>query len=77
MAVSACASTIIDERTTTGVYIGEQYEIRTRTLQGRDGPYEHSSAVYKGVSKVCRVDSPGDCEKAAQNLINAFDDRGF
>jgi len=76
LTLSAC-TTVLDETITPGVYRGERYEIRTRTLQGRNGPFEHSSAVYKGVTLVCRIDSPGDCEKAAQHLINSFDERGF
>lgn len=76
VALFAC-TTVIEERITTGVYQGEEYEIRTRTLQGRNGPFEHSSAVFKGATLVCRIDSPGDCEKAAQHLINGYDDRGF
>ena len=76
LALAGC-TTIIDERNAPGVYNGERYEIRTRMLEGPNGPYESSSVVYKGITQVCRIDSPGDCEKAARYLIDSFFDRGF
>ncbi len=74
--VSACA-TIIDETSTTavlqsGFYAGKEYQIRTRLLEGPNGPYERTDVVYRSVSRNCIKDSPGDCEKAAELLIDSY-----
>ena len=75
--VAAC-STVLDETRTpavlqTGYYAGEPYEIVTRTMQNDDGStFERTQVVYRGRAAVCRVDSPRDCELAAQRLINEF-----
>lgn len=76
IALSACA-TIVDEQTTEtslqrGINAGERYTIRQRTLEGPQGRYEQTTVVYRGVSSVCRIDSPNDCERAAEVLINNY-----
>lgn len=74
LGAAACAP-IVDERRTTavlpnGYYAGERYEVITQTVQGRNGPYERTRVQYWGRSEPCRVNSPGDCEKAARRLID-------
>lgn len=76
LALGGCA-TVLDERTTTAVIpdgfnAGERYTIRTRTLQGPQGVYEQTSVVYRGVTALCRIDSPNDCELAARNLVDRY-----
>ena len=74
--LAGCA-TIVDEKNTTAVVqsgfnAGERYTIRQRTLDGPQGRYEQTSVVYKGISTTCRIDSPNDCELAAQQLIDGY-----
>jgi hypothetical protein len=81
LVLSACA-TVVDEKRTMAVLergfnAGERYEIRTRTIQGPNGLYEQTSVVYRGFTRLCRIDSPGDCEKAAEQLIDDYDDSFF
>jgi hypothetical protein len=76
LTLGAC-STIVDENVTTAVIqsgfnAGERYQVRERTLQGPQGIYKQTSVVYKGVSAVCRIDSPNDCAKAAERLVNDY-----
>ncbi len=75
-------TTIVDEKTTTAVIqrgfnAGEKYTIRQRTLQGPQGTYQQTSVVYKGVSAVCRIDSPRDCALAAEALASRSDFGGL
>jgi hypothetical protein len=72
--LGAC-STVVDEQTTTavlrnGLNAGTEYQIRTRTIQGASGTYTQTSVVYNGTPQTCILDSPGDCEEAARNLID-------
>jgi hypothetical protein len=81
LSISACA-TIENESSTTAVLssgfnAGERYQIRTRTMSGPNGSFQQTSVVYKGISRVCIPDSPGDCEKAARLLIDNYDDAFF
>ncbi len=76
LALSACA-TVVDEKTSTAVIergfnAGERYQVRQRTLDGPQGRYEQTSVVYRGVSATCRIDSPNDCERAAETLVNNY-----
>ena len=78
IALTACA-TVIDENNEVreipdGFYSGYKYLLRTQTVSGSQGPYERTSVVYKGFSRVCIRDSPKDCEKAARALIEECDD---
>jgi len=81
MALSACA-TIVDEKSTdaviqSGFNAGERYTIRERTLDGPQGTYQQTSVVYKGISSTCRINSPNDCERAAETLVNNYSFGGF
>lgn len=74
--LGACA-TVVDETRTNAVIekgfnTGERYQIRTRTLEGANGTYEQTSVIYRSVSRVCIKDSPGDCEKTAEFLIDDY-----
>jgi len=60
-----------------GYYKGEQYVLRTRLMEGPRGTFEHTSVVYRGISRTCIKDSPRDCEFAARNLIDARRDSFF
>lgn len=76
IALSACA-TIVDEQSTptvvqSGPNAGKSYTTRQRTLDGPQGTYEQTSVVYRENSIVCRIESPGDCERAAEALINNY-----
>jgi hypothetical protein len=76
VALSACA-TIVDEKTTnaviqSGFNAGERYTIRQRTMEGPQGTYQQTSVVYKGISATCRIDSPNDCARAAETLVNNY-----
>lgn len=75
LTILVSCTTIVDEKTTTAVLssgfnAGTEYQIRTRQLQGSGGTYTQTSVVYRGVSQVCILDSPGDCESAARDLID-------
>jgi hypothetical protein len=74
LVLSACAEVLDETRTTAvlpnGYYKGETYDIVTRTIQGRNGPYKQTRVVYWGTSAPCILDSPTDCEKAARRLID-------
>ena len=79
--LAACATVEGETRTTAvvqdGFYKGEVYQVRTQTLNGAQGEFERSSVVYRGFSRVCRANSPGDCEKAAVSLIEEIDEAPF
>ena len=77
LTILVSCTTIVEETTTTavlrnGLNAGTEYQIRTRTLQGPNGIYTQTSVLYNGVSNVCILDSPGDCEAAARNLIDGL-----
>lgn len=78
LALSACASAGNETRTAAvledGFNAGERYEIRNRLLEGPDGTFTQTSVVYKGLSRPCILDSPNDCESAARQLIEEYDD---
>ena len=79
--LAACA-TVVDEKRSVavvedGFYGGYQYEIRQRLIEGPNGTYEQTSVVYKGFSRTCILNSPNDCESAAENLIEAYEERVF
>lgn len=65
LTLGACAS-VTDERLSTLVVNGEEYTLRTRTLEGPNGSFETTSAIVRGKAFVCRIDSPGDCEAAVR-----------
>lgn len=78
IALTACA-TVVDENSEVreipdGFYAGYKYLLRTQTVSGSQGPYERTSVVYKGFSRVCIKNSPKDCEKAARALIEECDE---
>ena len=78
LTLGAC-TTITNETSTTAVLeegfnAGQRYEIRQRTLQGKDGSYMQTSVVYRGFAKTCIIDSPNDCESAARALIDQIED---
>lgn len=79
LALSACSNVVNEQSTTAfltaGINAGEEYQIRTRTFQGSSGTFDQTTVVYRGISKVCILDSPGDCEAAARNLIDGIDIR--
>jgi hypothetical protein len=58
----------------SGFNAGERYTLRTRTYSGPNGSFEQTSVVYRGISRTCLPDSPGDCEKKARALIDNYDD---
>ena len=60
-----------------GFYAGTKYIVRTQTVAGRNGPVERTSVVFRGISRTCIKDSPGDCEKAARALIEECADSAF
>ncbi|MDW3224804.1 MAG: hypothetical protein R8G34_18300 [Paracoccaceae bacterium] len=63
IALSGCAS-VTSETFSTVVLEGRSYELRTRTIDGPNGPYETSSVQVRGSYYLCKPDSPGDCEAA-------------
>lgn len=78
---SGCASVISDTRVPMivqgGAYKGEEYDLRTLTLQGRNGPYTQTQVVYRGVTRPCLIDSPTDCDKIANQVISDYPERFF
>lgn len=72
--LSGCATVIDDTRVPmivqSGAYKGEEYDLRTLTLQGRNGPYVQTQVVYRGITRVCLIDSPTDCDKIANQVIS-------
>lgn len=79
--LTACATVTNETRTPqvlqTGFYAGERYELRQRTIEGRNGPYQQTSVVYRGYTRICLIDSPRDCELAALNLIDEVNETFF
>lgn len=78
LTLGACA-TISNETHTPayldgGFYDGERYDIRKRLVEGPRGTYEQTSVVYKGLSRQCIFDSPNDCEAAARQLIDHYNE---
>lgn len=71
--LSACA-TETGETFSTIMVDGESYQVRERTLEGRNGPFKQSSVWVKGGYSLCIIDSPGDCEAAIRNARSRFDD---
>lgn len=72
--LTAC-TTISEEQVETrtinsGFYAGTEYQVRTRTMQGSRGAYTQTSVALNGLTKVCILDSPGDCDRAARNLAD-------
>lgn len=77
MVFLASCATVTSETSTpkvleSGFYAGERYTLRQRQMEGRNGPFVQTSVVYRGVSSLCIIDSPGDCEIAARNLIDGY-----
>jgi hypothetical protein len=79
--MSACATVSNETRTTAfiedGFYQGIEYQVRTQFIEGPEGSYERTSVVYRGVSRTCILDSPGDCESKAERLIEECDESFF
>lgn len=79
--MSACTKVSNETRTTAfiedGFYQGIQYEVRTQVIEGPEGSYERTSVIYRGVSRTCILDSPGDCESKAERLIEECDESFF
>lgn len=73
-ALGACA-TVAEEQLSAIVVDGESYTLRTRTIQGPNGPFETTSARVRGGHFLCKIDSPGDCEAAVRRGLesNIFD----
>ena len=63
------------ENTKTGVITvrDENYELRTRTIDGPQGTYEHTSVNVRGIYFPCKIDSPGDCEGAVHQGLERVD----
>jgi hypothetical protein len=81
MVLTACG-TVTDESFTpqvlqTGFYAGERYQLRQRTIEGRNGPFQQTSVVYYGYTRNCLIDSPNDCEFAARELISEVNESFF
>ncbi|MDW3222808.1 MAG: hypothetical protein R8G34_07975 [Paracoccaceae bacterium] len=76
--LGACATISSETRTPAyldgGLYHGERYDIRQRLVDGPRGTYEQTSVVYKGLSSQCIFDSPNDCEAAARQLIDDYNE---
>lgn len=72
--LSACGETE-NVRYSTVMAFGEPYQVRTRTVTQGDRTYETSSVKVGAYWFPCIVDSPGDCEKAAQTNYDSFDPR--
>lgn len=72
--LSACGTVVNETRQTAelqrGFYKGERYEIVTQTIQTESGTFDRTQVYYRGISAVCRINSPRDCELAAQRLID-------
>lgn len=78
LALGAC-TTVAQERLSTIDVDGESYVLRTRTIEGPNGPYETTSARVRGAHFLCKIDSPGDCEAAVRRgrESNIFDRDSF
>ena len=64
--LSACAE-VENESYSTITLNGREYELRTRTMEGANGPYvTHSVRVNTGY-RTCDPDSPGSCQAAIRN----------
>ncbi|MDW3180965.1 MAG: hypothetical protein R8F89_03055 [Roseobacter sp.] len=49
--------------------------MRTRLIEGPNGPYDQTSVVYRGIARTCILDSPNDCEVTARSLIDEQNER--
>lgn len=65
LALTACAPVTDEKRSTIDVE-GSAYELRTRTVDGPNGPYQQSSVKVKNKYYICLPDSPGDCASAVR-----------
>lgn len=65
VALTACAPVTDETRSTIDVE-GSTYELRTRTLDGPNGPFQQSSVKVKNKYYICLPDSPGDCAAAVK-----------
>ncbi|WP_299830166.1 hypothetical protein [uncultured Roseobacter sp.] len=74
LALGACA-TVAEEQLSTIIVDDESYVLRTRTIEGPNGPFETTSARVRGKYFICKIDSPGDCEAAVRRgrEANIFD----
>ena len=74
VALSGCAE-VVSETSSTITVNGRDYELRTRVIDGQNGPFEQSSVIVDSRPYVCRPDSPGDCESAIRDARNSSSGR--
>ena len=67
--IAGCAQTS-DETYSTITLNGEEYPLRTITVDGPDGPYQLSGVKVRSQYHRCLPESPGDCEAVAQIAID-------
>ncbi|MEM9636824.1 MAG: hypothetical protein AAGA94_04200 [Pseudomonadota bacterium] len=66
LALCACGATVSDTRLSTIIVDGEAYTLRTRTIEGPNGPYQTTSARVRNTYYPCKLNSPGDCAAAVR-----------
>ncbi|MCV3270553.1 YgdI/YgdR family lipoprotein [Roseobacter sinensis] len=66
LTLTACADSVADTQLRTIVVDGEPYTLRTRIIEGPNGPYETTSARVRNTYYPCKLDSPGDCAAAVR-----------
>ena len=77
VSLSACGATVQDERYSQVSTFNGTYEVRTRTIDYEDGRrHTRSDVKVGGYWYPCKIDSPGDCEAAAEVGEDMGDDRG-
>lgn len=70
MLLNACGE-VLNVRTSTVEYLGRSYTVTTETIQSGNRTYDVSRVRVNGRTVTCLVDSPGDCEAAVEQAINA------
>ncbi len=68
----ACAE-VKNESFSTITLKGREYELRTRTIEGANGPYVTHSVRANTGYRTCNPDSPGSCEAALRNSRRGLD----
>ncbi|WP_299916732.1 hypothetical protein [uncultured Roseobacter sp.] len=74
LTLSACG-TVANQTVGTINVDGDDYELRTRTIERANGSFDITSVRVNGYYITCLPDSPNDCESKVRNGLSARIDR--
>lgn len=66
---------VVEESYGTIVVDGQNYDVRSRVIDGPNGSYTKTSVIVGNVPHTCLPDSPGDCRAAVKQAKNNIDRR--